>query len=145
MSGINFRIDVVNNELLPFLAEARDLLSPANIEVLMDEMAQALESDVIERFNTSQAPDGSTWVESESARLEGRKTLVKNNILGSGWTHEHDASGFVMGTPEVYGAIHHYGGETGRNHATVLPARPILGIEQTQQALLDQVWLGWVA
>lgn len=143
MSGVNFRIELVN-DALPFFAQIKEQFSPANIKLMMDEMGQALVSDVTERFITSQAPDGTTWIESERARDEGGKTLIDDNILASSWTHDFSASGFTVGSPEVYAAIHHYGGETGRNYATVLPARPLLGLAVPQQQQLDDVWQGWI-
>ncbi|MCH2165949.1 MAG: phage virion morphogenesis protein [Marinovum sp.] len=34
----------------------------------------------------------------------------------------------TVGTPMVYAAIHHHGGETSLNHAVTIPARPVLGM-----------------
>ncbi len=39
-----------------------------------------------------------------------------------------------VGTNKVYAAIHQFGGRAGRNHASIIPARPFLGLGADDKA-----------
>lgn len=43
---------------------------------------------------------------------------------------EYDPSTAMIGTNTVYGAIHQFGGKTGRNESVELPARPYLTMDE---------------
>lgn len=69
------------------------------------------------------------WRKSRAAADRGGQTLAASGTLRSSiHTTVTDSYG-AAGTDVLYAAIHHFGGRTGRNHATVLPARPILPVD----------------
>lgn len=84
-------------------------MSNADFTLMNDEMGQALVAEVQERFDKSQAPDGSTWDVSARAWEQGGKTGIDTGILLSGIHSQATADGFVIGSPEVYAAAFHYG------------------------------------
>lgn len=47
-------------------------------------------------------------------------------------------------TNVVYAAIHHYGGMTGRNHATKIPARPWFGIGKKDEPAIEHLIQAWL-
>ena len=140
MSGVHMQFNITDTGVKQLFTR----MSNADFTLMNDEMGQALVAEVQERFDKGQAPDGSQWQQSQRAIDNGGKTLIDSSILLSGITSQANADGFIIGTPEVYGAIHHYGGKTGRNGSVELPARPIFGLEAAQQERLEEVYLGWL-
>jgi phage virion morphogenesis protein len=119
---------------------------------ILDDIGAFLDLDVTERFRNEQAPDGSKWQQSEAARTgKGRDpekpglTLTNTRDLAGSVTHNAENNTLEHGMGEVaYAAIHHFGGEAGRNKSVKLPARPLIGIEASQSdAILEMVtdWL----
>lgn len=119
-------------------------MSNADFSLMNAEMGEALVSEVLERFDSGQAPDGTQWEISDRAAEEDGQTLIDDNTLLRSIQSKPTDDGFLIGTSEGYGAIHQFGGATGRNYSTVLPARPIFGLEAAQQERLEEVWLEWL-
>lgn len=140
MAGVHMQFNITDTGVKQLFTR----MSNADFSEMNDEMGQALVAEAQERFDKSQAPDGSTWQQSQRAIEDGGKTLIDSSILLTSITSKANDEGFIIGTPEIYGAIHHFGGATGRNGSVELPARPILGLEAMQQERLEEVWLGWL-
>ncbi|OHU85524.1 MULTISPECIES: phage virion morphogenesis protein [Pseudoalteromonas] len=118
---------------------------------ILDDIGAYLDMDVTTRFLDEMAPDGTKWIQSEAARTgKGRNpekpglTLTDTRDLVGSVTHNADNGELEHGLGEVYSAIHHFGGKTGRNHAVNLPARPIIGIEQKQASTIVEMVSGWL-
>lgn len=69
------------------------------------------------------------WIESSRAKKQSGKTLVDTAQLSTSITYEATASGVEVGTNKIYGAIQHFGGETGRDKSVTLLARPYLVVQ----------------
>jgi phage virion morphogenesis protein len=76
-------------------------------------------------------------------RTEPRRTTT---LVKTGRMRRSVRSGYILGAtgklvvwggiePLVYGAIHQFGGQAGRHHATTIPARPYVGLspERSEQ------------
>jgi phage virion morphogenesis protein len=112
---------------------------------MLENIGAFLDSDVTRRFIAGVEPDGTAWKPSERAQSEGGKTLVDTTALMKSTTHNVLGDDMVEhGVTEIYGAIHHFGGETGRNQATKIEARPIIGIAQRQEARIDKMVTGFM-
>lgn len=118
---------------------------------ILDDIGAWLDGDVTERFMQELAPDGTKWQQSEAARTgKGRDpekpglTLTNTRDLAGSVTHNAENGELEHGLGEVYAAIHHFGGEAGRNKSVKLPARPIIGIEQKQAAVIVDMVAGWL-
>jgi len=99
------------------------------------EMGQALVNETLDAFKTGTSPEGKAWPESgrvtlhNASRRKGRakgKTLIDTARLRNSIHAVADADQVEVGTDVIYARIHQLGGETGRNKATKLPARPYL-------------------
>ena len=64
------------------------------------------------------------------ARQRGSTTTIlrDHNNLYESLTHNDSSEGTVFGSHMVYARIHQKGGETGRGHRTLIPARPYMGV-----------------
>ncbi|MGJ8563842.1 MAG: phage virion morphogenesis protein [Alphaproteobacteria bacterium] len=130
MGGVHYSYHVQDFGSVPALirlAAYFDDLTP-----LMDELGAEIEDQTVERFQTNLAPDGTPWLPSERVnQAQGNAlTLVDSAHLRDSVTRAAFPRSVQIGTNLIYGAIHQAGGETGRNHSTVLPARPYLGLSE---------------
>lgn len=85
-----------------------------------------------ERFNREMAPGGARWKElapSTRAAKRHAKILTETQRLRGGFTYSVDPKSLEFGTNVIYGAIHQFGGETGRGHKVSIPPRPYLGAD----------------
>ena len=71
----------------------------------------------------------SRWQKSAAAIKRGGRTLTDNSILKNSIHATSSDTYAKVGTDLVYAAIHQFGGRCGRNHATLLPARPFLPVD----------------
>nr|WP_249318936.1 phage virion morphogenesis protein [Pseudoalteromonas sp. BDTF-M6] len=110
----------------------------------MDEIGAFLDTDVTLRFMKEQTPEGVKWQQSEAAKDRGGLTLTDKRNLAGSITHNVVGDTLEHGLGEEYAAIHHFGGRTGRNKATLLPARPIVGIGALQANEIDDIISDWL-
>lgn len=99
-------------------------------------------------FEEKRSPDGKPWKPVSAAyaawktRHKGREAsdiLVLNRIL-MGSIHRQAASDrVVIGTNVPYAAVHQFGGRTGRKRSATMPARPFLGVRQSDWAEIKEV------
>ncbi|MBS3796677.1 phage virion morphogenesis protein [Pseudoalteromonas sp. BDTF-M6] len=114
---------------------------PADV---LDEIGAFLDTDVTLRFMKEQTPEGVKWQQSEAAKDRGGLTLTDKRNLAGSITHNVVGDTLEHGLGEEYAAIHHFGGRTGRNKATLLPARPIVGIGALQANEIDDIISDWL-
>jgi len=126
MSGIQATYQIDDREVL----QALDRLGHFKAREMFDDIGGYLNSETERRFDESIDWQGQPLEPSERALREGGKTLIDYGHLRDSYTYQLflDGSGLEWGSDMVYAAIHHFGGETGRNLATELPPRPIIGI-----------------
>lgn len=108
---------------------------------LFDEIGSYAISQLQRRLQEGVDVEGNDLQPSQRALDEGGKTLVDHGHLRDSYTYNVFLSGegVEVGSDLVYSAIHHFGGETGRNHATELPARPVLGINDEDEQEIDDI------
>lgn len=140
----------------------------------VDDMAPVLDTigtGIIERtkrrFDTSTAPDGTTWAPNSAAtlamlseRLAGSKSNVKKNgslnakgeralagkkpLIGESKnlrTQFHSLvieNTLTVSSTPLYAAIQQFGGKAGRGHKVTIPARPFLPIHQDGSLYPDE-------
>tara|TARA_R110000787_G_scaffold26344_32_gene73780 strand:+ start:2710 stop:3225 length:516 start_codon:yes stop_codon:yes gene_type:complete len=112
---------------------------------LMQDIAAALESSTLRRFEEERGPDGVGWQKSVRARNEGGKTLTDQGHLADSINSSADRRRAVVGTNLIYAGVHQDGAEI---HAraggrlvfaignqlifakkVTIPARPFLGVD----------------
>lgn len=127
MSGVSLEIEAqgldIAQHAMQQLIDAGNDLSP-----VMDDFGAYLASITTERFDSETAPDGTPWQQSERALEEGGKTLTDHGHLRDSftWNLLDGGQALEFGSTSKYAGIHQFGGETGRNHATTLPAREMI-------------------
>jgi phage virion morphogenesis protein len=111
---------------------------------VLDDIGAFLDMDVTTRFLREMTPEGRKWEQSQAAKDRGGLTLTDKRQLAGSVTHNVSSDTLVHGLGEKYSAIHHFGGETGRNKNVKLPARPILGIAAIQETEINDIVEDWL-
>ncbi len=135
MTGVTLTIDIDDAELQAEMK--RKLAKLDNLAPFHKNVGEHMMLSVEERFETETAPDGAAWAQhapaTRTARLKkyGNAPLTilraEGHLAGS-FNYRADAGQVQIGSPIVYAAIHHFGGQAGRNRKVTIPARPILGL-----------------
>lgn len=94
------------------------------------QIAQDLVTQTAFNFQNESGPDSSgqavPWKKSQRAIAESGQTLTDKGILRRSVFPSNTPFTASIAAGVEYGAIHQFGGETGRGKKTILPARPFL-------------------
>lgn len=69
------------------------------------------------------------WIPSHRAEAEGGKTELDTGDQASRWTYRVSGDTLTISNNRVDVPIHQFGGKTGRNHAVLIPMRPIAVVQ----------------
>lgn len=138
MAGADFELDISE---LENLAAAFHKASAMDISKLLDEIGVEEESQIKERFETKEDPEGSSWPDwSDDYRkrvtekspgasiLMGRESRLQESV-----SFEITNKGIAWGSPMIYARVHQDGWED-KN----IPARAYLGIGEEDEFLLTE-------
>lgn len=155
-------IDIDDREVLSELSALRDRM--ANMLPAMRVVAQVMRSDVLDRFERQNTPDGTPWKPLSLAAIllrarrhapsglkrrraqtlarfaAGAKALVDTGVLRNSIQVVqvgHDSA--TVGTRIEYAALHQFGGRIGRGHSVTVPARPYMGLSREGKRELLEV------
>lgn len=99
-----------------------------------------------ERFDSETAPDGRPWVplNAEYAawkrKFHGHDRILKlRGHLRDTLRYQATDVSVAIGSNRIYSAIHQFGGQTGREHKTTIPARPYLGVSDDDVAAILEI------
>lgn len=106
-----------------------------NTEPAMRRIAGFMENEVRLGFKQSRSPYGEVW---EPVQRPGQPLIHTRTLLGS-VSSQYGADFAEVGINVEYGAIHQFGGYTGKNKATKITARPYLPI-QNDEVVLPEHW-----
>lgn len=140
MTGVSIHID---SRALQSLQKT--LASLSTLDLMLDQIGGHLVSETARRFVEGVDPKGNAWEPSQRALEQGGKTLVNQGHLRDSITYLLNGGTVEVGTDLVYGAIQQFGGVTGRNHATTLPARPFLGINAGDEVAIADIAQNYIA
>ena len=137
MSGVELTYTIDDRQA----QQALHRLGHFKARAMFDEIGGYLDSEKERRFAQSIDWQGNRLIESERAKNEGGKTLVDFGHLRDSYTYQVFLSGdgLEWGSDMIYAAIHQFGGKTGRNYATELDARPIIGINTDDEEEIDAI------
>lgn len=146
MSGVVFTTDINDAELRAFLEQK--IARMKDLRPFHANVGEHLLNSVEDRFDSETAPDGSAWKALSPVTVALRQkrhgnaelTILREwgHLAGSfnyRASHEH----VQVGSPVVYAAIHHFGGNAGRGHSVEIPARPILGLSAEDEAVIQEI------
>ena len=101
---------------------------------LMRNIAETMKSAVQQNFQVGGRP---AW---EQLKYRKGMPLVNTGVLLKSISGVYNNDEAVVGTNEPYAAIHHFGGEAGRNKKVTIPKRPFLQLtEQDKSDILEDV------
>ncbi|GHK49904.1 phage morphogeneis protein [Escherichia coli] len=123
MASDNLVSITINDKSLRRSLRALDLAA-TDTEPAMRKIAGTLLAETQFNFLDEGRPGGSSLAAEER---DGQTLQDTGRLMGSVST-DHDDRQAVVGTNVVYGAIHQFGGKTGRNESVELPARPFLPV-----------------
>jgi len=116
---------------------------------IMQEIAGVLADETEQAFENETAPDGTPWPALADSTIKqrekhgswpGKVLQITAGGLAPSISSEYGRDYAAVGTNKVYGAIHQFGGQAGRNQSVTIPARPYLGVsDEGGQEILDIV------
>lgn len=105
-------------------------------QALMESVGDALVSGTLKRFDAEEEPTGKKWPKSKRAAKEGGQTLTDKAFLRRSIDYAATPEKVMVGSNLPYARIHQLGGKTGKGHKVDMPARPYLGVSESD---LDDV------
>ncbi|WP_374653118.1 phage virion morphogenesis protein [Dongia sp.] len=158
MSGAAIHIRLDDHVVIQALAQAA--ARAADLTPLLDNIGASLVTSTQMRFEREQGPDGQAWPPSIRALIEGGKTLRDHNQLYGSITHVASANGVEVGSNVLYAAVHQFGATIEAKNAKTLkfkvggryvskervtiPARPFLGIDDGDRAMIAETVSEWL-
>lgn len=156
MTGVSMELSIDDAAVLAGLDALTDF-SRDQFEV-MDDVGASMVISTQQRFELGVGPDGTPWKPSARAEEVGGQTLIESARLVQSITHEPGPSDVVWGTDVIYAlphqegmTIHAKGGGSlrfrlpGGGFANVssvdLPARPFLGVNDEDDALIGELFI----
>lgn len=146
MAGATVAIDIKDDEIRRLFARlVNRVRSP---EPALREIGEIVTESVLRNFEEHRSPEGKPWkplskrYREWKEKKKGRSAadiLILDRILMGSIHPQIEPTRVLIGTNMVYAAIHQFGGETGRNHAAVMPARPFLGVRNEDWSEIREV------
>ena len=98
------------------------------------------------RFDSQTDPDGRPWEPLNAKYAEWKRAfhghdriLKLRGYLRDTLRYQATDVSVAIGSNRVYSAIHQFGGQTGREHKTTIPARPYLGVSDDDVAAILEI------
>ena len=105
-----------------------------NRYLLMRRLSGTMRAAVLQNFKQGGRPK---WL---GLKCRDGKPLIDTGALRGSIGELADNDTALVGTNIVYAAIHHFGGQAGRNRKVTIPARPFLMLtNEDKQDLMDDV------
>lgn len=152
MAGISYRAIIDEQDMREKLAELIGQMS--NPAGFYKNVGEHLLNSVKDNFENESAPDASPWRSLSDATRKQRALKFGNapltilrasGDLMNSINVETDASQARVGSPLVYAAIHHFGGDAGRGRKVTIPARPYLGLSAADEEEILAIAEDWLA
>lgn len=151
MTGLSYTVTINDRDLVMQLETLIDKMEdPEPFHRLVGEH---MLTSVDERFETETAPDGSGWQAHAPATKRSRlrrngnaplTILRESGRLAGSFSYEASSQNTKIGTPVIYAAIQHHGGQAGRNHAVTIPSREILGLSANDEMVIVEIAEDWL-
>jgi len=157
------RIEIDDREVMDALQRLQRRVG--DLTPAMEDIGELLIETTKQRFATSTAPDGRRWAPNSPATIlsylqgksgafgkrDGRLTkkgaklaankkplIGETKSLSTQINYRADRASVEIGSLMPYAAIHQFGGQAGRGKKVTIPARPFLGLsESDKRAVLE--------
>ena len=146
MSGAHITITIDDADLDRELRRMMERVS--DFTAFHQDVGEHMLNSLDERFQTETSPEGAKWQALAPATVSTRlrkfgnaplTILRQSGRLAGSFSYTADTTQMEMGTSLVYAAIHHFGGQTGRGHASTIPARPYLGMSPRDEVAITEM------
>jgi len=137
MNGVSQQWNVDNDLFIQHL----NRLATHRLEALKVDIGEYMVGQIQDRFDTQRLWDRSAMPQSAAAKERGGQTLILNRLLYKSYVYQPTASGVDVGSDSPYARIHHNGGQAGRGGKTTIIARPVLGVNDTDQGVIGNMIL----
>ncbi|CAN5488991.1 hypothetical protein BH10BAC6_BH10BAC6_03240 [soil metagenome] len=137
-----------------FIASLRSMIHAAELKSLYSGIGQILLRSVDHNFREGGRYDigaggefvgGATHrITSARARRQSGQTLMDTGQRAASITAEATSQVVTIGTNKAYGAIHHFGGQAGRNKKVLLPVRPFLVVQEEDLEEIQKAAEDWL-
>lgn len=110
---------------------------PARLGDILDDIGGSVVASTQQRFLDEQTPTGAKWDDhsdtTKAKRGNDANILRDHNHLFDSLDHKATSDSVAVGTNMTYGRIHQFGGMAGRGRQVYIPARPYLGLNDTDR------------
>lgn len=156
MSGTSILISIADQEARQGFARLSRAMK--NTKPIMNAIGTGLVRNTRRRFRTQTGPDGQPWAALNpvyAAEKRNTRILTESGRLRDSITHAAQSDEVRVGSNVIYAAIHQHGGtikaKSGgrlafkmggnliRPTSVTLPARPYLGIDNDDRAMIGRV------
>ncbi len=134
MAGIDIKIDAKEvSHLVKGMAERMGNAKPA-----MEIIGETVFSSIQRNFEEGGRPDSWAYLRPKTITAREKKMKWPGQILvikgvGGGLlgsiSYDAEPNRVTISANKEYAAIHHFGGQAGRNHAATIPARPYMLVQ----------------
>lgn len=136
MSGVSIQWEFDHEPLLARL----EALTQIDLDSIAAGIGAYMIGEIQDRFDSQRLWDGSAMPQSAAAQARGGQTLIQDHHLYDSYVWQPaGAGGVAFGSDSPYAAIHHWGGDAGRNHASHIDARPVMGINPDDEQAIGQL------
>jgi phage virion morphogenesis protein len=137
MSGVSVRWQFGDEALRKHLEQ----VSHEEFTRVRQDIGEYMVGQIQDRFDEQRLWDDSAMKQSRAATARGGLTLIDHRLLYKSYVYQLVSKGLAVGSDSVYAGIHHYGGDTGRGHKTHIDARPVLGVNERDEAVIGRMLL----
>lgn len=135
MTGI-----VTNFDMSPLLDDLLRLSRPENVNIAAKVIGVYMIGEVQKHFKEQTLWNDSAMPQSAAAAARGGQTLIDRGHLRDSYHAVVSGATIEIGSDLIYAAIHHAGDDAGRNHATHIDERPVLGVNpRNEREIIEEV------
>ncbi|PMB01366.1 phage virion morphogenesis protein [Fischerella thermalis CCMEE 5273] len=137
MANLTIRVD--DREIQQALGQLQTRLS--NLLPVFKNIGEYMVLATTERFDNEVDPQGNSWHPLTTATIARKqrkgkilKILQQDGDLRRTIVYQASVDRVEIGTNRIYGAIHQFGGQAGRRRSVTIPARPFLGVSESDKS-----------
>ncbi len=135
MSGLQ-----INFNAAPLIDDLHKLANPALVNRAARAIGVYMLGEVQKHFDEQTLWDDSAMPQSAAAAARGGQTLIDKHHLYDSYHQDVSGATVNLGSDLIYAAIQHAGGDAGRNHASHIDGRPVLGVNpRNEREIIEEI------
>ena len=142
---IKIDIKILKDEIRPLLIELKRRMG--DLSPLMKNVGETVLTSIRKNFEVGGRPKWpglklSTIKQREAQGHWPGKILIRHGVSGGllgSVSYRAESDRVVLSANKVYAAIHHFGGQAGRGHKVIIPARPYMLVQKEDWAEIKKL------